>query len=680
MIRIIARFFNMALLLSGGACAAPSETFEKTVVPFLEDYCLDCHDSATKKGNLSLEKLAPDLFDTDKLEIWRMVRDQLHFRDMPPKKKDQPTAAERQAVLSWLRVELLKTQTPQAATAERLSLPQFGNYVDHQFLFEKRLPAVFPAPPRLWRLRPDIYQRVMPRLGENIKGLANGLSYLDGPVIKDYAHGYFIDEAATAPLLGNAKKVAAALVGERSKDRIFRSLVIPDQPPAIEKVSEALRFAFVKIIGRRATSEEEARFVAFYQKAKSTGDHFIAAEAMLTAVLMQPEFLFRSELGGGEPDEYGRVRLSPAETAFALSYALGNTPNDHFINPAQENKLGTTSEVAELVNSALIDESEAQIKNPRIFQFFREYFDYPNATEIFKDAPPEGQHEASWLVADLEMTMADILRKDQNVLAELLTTRRFYVNAKRVTKNGPDKGKLERRHVKRGKYHTAFSLPPDWRWAAHLQPVTFPSDERAGVLTHPAWLAAWSGNFDNHPVQRGKWIRTHLLGGSVPDIPIGVDARVPEKEHTSFRNRLKIATNKPKCWRCHQNMDPLGLAFERYDHYGRYQRVDATQPVDASAEVSRTIFPDLHRKFDGPTEMIDFLAKSEHVEQVFVRYAFRFFMGRNETLGDANTLQDAHQAYRKGGGSFRALVASLLTSDSFLLRQAQPIPKNKNPF
>lgn len=680
MIRIIARFFNMALLLSGGASAAPSETFEKTVVPFLEDYCLDCHDSATKKGNLSLEKLAPDLFDTDKLEIWRMVRDQLHFRDMPPKKKDQPTAAERQAVLSWLRVELLKTQTPQAATAERLSLPQFGNYVDHQFLFEKRLPAVFPAPPRLWRLRPDIYQSVMPRLGENIKGLANGLSYLDGPVIKDYAHGYFIDEAATAPLLGNAKKVAAALVGERSKDRIFRSLVIPDQPPAIEKVSEALRFAFVKIIGRRATSEEEARFVAFYQKAKSTGDHFIAAEAMLTAVLMQPEFLFRSELGGGEPDEYGRVRLSPAETAFALSYALGNTPNDHFINPAQENKLGTTSEVAELVNSALIDESEAQIKNPRIFQFFREYFDYPNATEIFKDAPPEGQHEASWLVADLEMTMADILRKDQNVLAELLTTRRFYVNAKRVTKNGPDKGKLERRHVKRGKYHTAFSLPPDWRWAAHLQPLTFPSDERAGVLTHPAWLAAWSGNFDNHPVQRGKWIRTHLLGGSVPDIPIGVDARVPEKEHTSFRNRLKIATNKPECWRCHQNMDPLGLAFERYDHYGRYQRVDATQPVDASAEVSRTIFPDLHRKFDGPTEMIDFLAKSEHVEQVFVRYAFRFFMGRNETLGDANTLQDAHQAYRKGGGSFRALVASLLTSDSFLLRQAQPIPKNKNPF
>ena len=66
--------------------------------------------------------------------------------------------------------------------------------------------------------------------------------------------------------------------------------------------------------------------------------------------------------------------------------------------------------------------------------------------------------------------------------------------------------------------------------------------------------------------------------------------------------------------------------------------------------------------------MIEHLAASEEVEQVFVRYAFRFFMGRNETLGDANTLQDAHQAYREENGSFRALIASLLSSDSFLLR------------
>jgi hypothetical protein len=516
----------------------------------------------------------------------------------------------------------------------------------------------------------------MPRLGENVKGLANGLSYLNGPIIKDYSGEYFIDEASTAPLLGNAKKVAEALVGPKSKDKVFKELVDETKPPSDEKILAAIQSAFIKIIGRRSSDEEEDRFLAFYHKAQETGGQVLAAKATLTAVLMQPEFLFRSELGEGAPDEFGRVRLSQREIAYALSYALGNSPNDTFLKAAQDGKLANTSKIKALVESALEDDSHDYQKNPRLFQFFREYFDYPNADEIFKDRPPRGQHEAAWLVADLEMTIAEILRADKSVLAELLTTRTFYVNARRSQK----KEGLEKRHLKRGKYHTAFNLPPDWRWSADLQPVTFPQDERSGILTHPAWLAAWSGNFDNHPVQRGKWIRSHLLGGSVPDVPIGVDARVPEMEHTSFRNRLKMATSKEECWRCHRSMDPLGLAFERFDHYGRFQRLDAGQPVDASAEVSRSPFPELHRKFDGPTEMMDFLAKSERVEQVFVRYAFRFFMGRNETLGDANTLQDAHQAYRKNGGSFNALVTSILTSDSFLLRQAQPIPESKNPF
>jgi hypothetical protein len=45
-------------------------------------------------------------------------------------------------------------------------------------------------------------------------------------------------------------------------------------------------------------------------------------------------------------------------------------------------------------------------------------------------------------------------------------------------------------------------------------------------------------------------------------------------------------------------------------------------------------------------------------------------MGRNEMLSDAATLQAADRAYVESGGSFRALVLSLLTSDSFLYRKS----------
>ena len=67
--------------------------------------------------------------------------------------------------------------------------------------------------------------------------------------------------------------------------------------------------------------------------------------------------------------------------------------------------------------------------------------------------------------------------------------------------------------------------------------------------------------------------------------------------------------------------------------------------------------------------MIGRIAKSPRARQSIIRYAFRFFMGRNELLSDSRTLMDADKAYVQSGGSFKAVIVSLLTSDSFLYRK-----------
>jgi hypothetical protein len=64
-------------------------------------------------------------------------------------------------------------------------------------------------------------------------------------------------------------------------------------------------------------------------------------------------------------------------------------------------------------------------------------------------------------------------------------------------------------------------------------------------------------------------------------------------------------------------------------------------------------------KFAGPYE---------NPQQVFVRHAFRFWMGRNETLNDAPVLQAACQASRDSNGSMKALLTFLPYSDAFLYR------------
>ena len=67
--------------------------------------------------------------------------------------------------------------------------------------------------------------------------------------------------------------------------------------------------------------------------------------------------------------------------------------------------------------------------------------------------------------------------------------------------------------------------------------------------------------------------------------------------------------------------------------------------------------------------MCRLLAKSPRVRQSIIRHAFRYFMGRNELLSDSQTLIDADNAYVESGGSFKAVVISLLSSDSFLFRR-----------
>ncbi len=222
------------------------------------------------------------------------------------------------------------------------------------------------------------------------------------------------------------------------------------------------------------------------------------------------------------------------------------------------------------------------------------------------------------------------------------------------------------------------------------QPFSLPGHK--GILTHPAWLIAHSSNFFTDPIRRGRWVQEKLLAGRVPDVPITVDAKVPDDPHKTFRERVESVTGveHEACWKCHQHMNPLGYAFELYDDFGRPRTEEAlenpenlitkgngkdkldtykTRPVNATGYLRGTGDDRLDGPVENAIDMIDRLAQSERVRQSIIRHAFRFFMGRNETLSDSATLIDADQAYLASGGSFQAVIVSLLTSDSFLYRQ-----------
>ena len=206
--------------------------------------------------------------------------------------------------------------------------------------------------------------------------------------------------------------------------------------------------------------------------------------------------------------------------------------------------------------------------------------------------------------------------------------------------------------------------------------ATAPEGERMGILTHPSWLVSHSDAMDNHAILRGRWIRERLLGGGIPDVPITVDAMLPDEPKTPLRERMRV-TREKYCWTCHEKMDPLGLPFEMYNHAGLFRTTELDKPVDTTGEIVDSGDPALDGPVKDAIDMIQKLAESERVEQVFVRHAFRFWMGRNETLNDAPVLQAAHKAYRDSGGSMNALITSLLTSDAFLYRKTNRSGRTK---
>jgi hypothetical protein len=366
-----------------------------------------------------------------------------------------------------------------------------------------------------------------------------------------------------------------------------------------------------------------------------------------------------------------------------LGLALGDRRENGLAQAAAKGELATREQVAAHVRRILDD---PKIEKPRLLKFFREYFEYHRAVDVFKDKPADKiKHVPAVLVSDTDRLVLHILDGDKDVLARLLTTDRSFVNFA-IKKN---------KQTRTDEPAPADVVPPpdpkrppEWlggvdavygfkAWPSP-QPAELPADTRLGVLMQPSWLVAFSTNFENDPVRRGRWVRERLLGGTVPDLPIGVAAQVPDEPHRTFRDRLTV-TRAEGCWKCHRRMDDLGLAFENFDHYGRFRTADKKgkplgpvtrdAPLDTTGLVADSGDPALDGPVKDPRELVRRLAGSARVRQVFVRHAFRFFLGRNETLADARTLQDADRAYVEAGGSFKALVVSLLTSDSFLYRR-----------
>lgn len=673
--------FAITLALTAVASAATSEE-TTSLQKFLSDFCTKCHGAEKQKGDVRLDGLTGDV--EKEAERLSVVLDQIRDGDMPPKKEKQPDATQRKAVVTWISTQLGGHAQPR---------PNQGNLVPHELLFGTSASAVTPPAPRLWRLSPEAYMGFVDGLkAEKAKGLVQPFTVNAERGIKDYAKLAVMDEPSVEVLMRNAiaivdvecafELVDGKLRGKNDSRREFVELMDPAMTPTRAQLEKAVQIQFRAALARNAEADEVARLLALYDKCAQSGDHPSAVKTMLSAVLLRSDAMFRQELGDPATN-----RLTPRETATAISLALGDKREQKIFEAAENGALTTQEQIATHIRRILDD---PKFKKPRLLGFFREYFGYRNAPDVFKDKPLDLMHEPQQHADDTDHLVLHILNQDREVLRELLTTPLTFMNVRVTQDKQTRQDKFVRAREGKDKGREIMETVYGFEKWPEEQPVMLAKDTRLGILMQPSWLIAWSGNFDNDIVRRARFIRERLLGGTVPDLPIGFAAQVPGDRQRTLRDRMQV-TRAEACWKCHQRMDDLGLPFENFDHYGRLRSAELVEDVAATAanvdkkgkplgpierpaalDTTGLIIGTGDAKLDGPVsdprELVQKLAASERVRQVFVRHVFRYYMGRNESLADAKTLQDADRAYVESAGSYKALLVSLLTSDSFLKR------------
>ena len=132
--------------------ACGEDLFRDQVTPFMQKYCLRCHNEKTTEGLLNLTRYTSSTLIAQDFREWEHVRTFLKEEKMPPKEAKQPTLAERSeflaAVDKLLLIEARKlADDPGTSSPRRLSNAEYNYTIRDLTGVDIRPTASFPVDP-----------------------------------------------------------------------------------------------------------------------------------------------------------------------------------------------------------------------------------------------------------------------------------------------------------------------------------------------------------------------------------------------------------------------------------------------------------------------------------------------------------------------------------------------------
>ena len=396
---------------------------------------------------------------------------------------------------------------------------------------------------------------------------------------------------------------------------------------------------------RRPVSAEDLRGpLEFFRKGRQHGGFDAGIERALTAVLVSPEFLFRTEAPEPASSGTGVTPLSPVELASRISFFLWSSiPDDQLLAAASSGDLGREEGLERQVRRMLADPRAANFATNFAGQWLRlrslESFS-PNA-RLFPDFD-DNLRQA--LRTETELFVESIVSEDRSVL-DLIRADYTYLNER-----------LARHYRIGGVYGTRFR-----------RVALDPASKRGGLLRHGSVLTVTSYPTRTSPVLRGTWVLENIFGApppppppNVPALDNAVSASLP------MRERLRAHRDNPACASCHRTIDPVGFALENFDALGRWRDYEDGVEVDAAGGLPGA--SESARGVSGLERTL--LAKPELFVGTLTRKLLTFALGRGVDHYDAPAVRKILRDAKPQGYRFSDLVLGIVKSVPFGMRSS----------
>lgn len=427
-----------------------------------------------------------------------------------------------------------------------------------------------------------------------------------------------------------------------SRRRVFVSY--PATATAEDPCAERIVATLMRRAYRRPVTEADLRKpLEFYRQAKAEAGFEAGIEAALSAVLVNPEFLFRLERepAGVAPDT--AYRISELALATRLSFFLWSSiPDDELLATAERGELHEPEVLAKQVRRMLADTRAQNV----VRNFAEQWLHLRNLESTTPDLrlfPEFDDNLRQAFRRETELHFETVLREDRSVL-DLLQADYTFLN-ERLAKH--------------------YGIPHVY--GSHFRRVPLePGSERGGLLRQGSILTVTSYATRTSPVIRGKWVLENILGTPPTPPPADVPALTDNTVSASLSVRERLAEHRanPACASCHDVMDPVGFALENYDAVGRWRTLEEGQPVDATGGLPGG------SEFIGAGPLEEgLLQRPELFVGTLAEKLLTFALGRGLEASDAPAIRKIVREAQANDFRFSSVILGIVNSPPFTMRK-----------